>query len=89
MRGSIKGDRGPDSNPLNNYENIGFHISNCPDPLKNHKATKPACKFWPSSKRHFNGHYRPASETPFKHRFAGEPMMVFSDKQISILGVSI
>ena len=54
MRGSIKGGRGPDSNPLNNYKNIGFLISNCPDPLKNHKATKPACKFWPSSARQRN-----------------------------------
>ena len=99
--GPIKKGQGSGLHPLNNYENIGFLIINCPDPLNNHKATKPACKVWPSSarqrnaismaiihlpaKRHFNGHYPPASETPFKHRLAGEPMMVFSDKQISIL----
>ena len=30
---------------LNSFENIGFLIITCPDPLNNHKATKPACNF--------------------------------------------
>ena len=36
-----------------------------PDPLKNHKTTKHS----------MFGHHRQASETPFKWRFAGGPMM--------------
>ena len=51
---------------LKNDKNIGFLSNIGPDPLKNHKATKPA----------FNlDHHRHASETPFKWRFAGGPMM--------------
>ena len=50
-------------------KNIGFLSNTGPDPLKNHKATKPAFNVGPSS------HHRPASETPFKWRFAGGPMM--------------
>ena len=47
-------------------KNIGFLSNTGPDPLKNHKATKPA----------FNvGYHRHASETPFNWRFAGGPMM--------------
>ena len=59
------GDRG--SGPsLKNHRNIGFLSNTGPDPLINHKATKTA----------FNvGQHRPASETPFKWRFAGGPMM--------------
>ena len=57
---------GPPPPPLKNHKSIGFLCNTGPDPLKNHKATKPA----------FNlGHYRHASETPFKWRFAGGPMM--------------
>ena len=68
---------------------IGFLIINCPDPPEQSQSYQASMQILaimgPPAKRHFNGHYRPASETPFKHRFAGEPMMVFSDKQISIL----
>ena len=45
--------------PLKNYKNIGFLSNTGPDPLKNHKATKPTFNVEPS----------------FKWRFAGRPMM--------------
>ena len=32
---------------LKNYKNIGFHSNSGPDPLKNHKATKPGFKNGP------------------------------------------
>ena len=52
--------------PLKNLINIGFPCNIGLDSVKNHKATKPA----------FNlGHHRQASETLFKWRFAGLPMM--------------
>ena len=48
--------------PLKNHKNKGFlsntgpDLSNTgPDPIKNHKATKPAFNVCPSSARHFNG----------------------------------
>ena len=44
---------------------LGFLINTSPDPLKNHKATKPASML---------GQHRHASETP-KWCFAGGPMM--------------
>ena len=47
--------------PLKNHKNIEFLSNNSPDPLENHKAAK--CTK-PTS-----------SETPFKWRFAGGPMM--------------
>ena len=47
--------------PLKNHNNIGFSSNTGLDPLKNHKATKPA--------RHLH-----ASATPFKWRFAGGQM---------------
>ena len=40
--------------PLKNHKNVGF-LSNTytdPDPLKNHKAAKPAFNVGPSSARH-------------------------------------
>ena len=47
--------------PLKNHKNIGFLSNTGPDPLKNHKATKPALKCWaiigPPAKRHL--HDRP------------------------------
>ena len=61
------GTGGPDPPPpLENHRNIVFLSNTGPDPLNNHKATRLA----------FNvGHHRPASEMPFKWRFAGGPMM--------------
>ena len=34
--------------PLKNHNNIGFPSNTGPDPLKNHKATKPAFNVGPS-----------------------------------------
>ena len=51
--GIQKGDRG--SGPtLKNYKIIGFPSNTGPDPLKNHKATKPAFNVGPSSARQRN-----------------------------------
>ena len=66
MCGSRGGDRGFGPPPLKNHKNIGFLSNTGPDPPKNHKATKPAFNF---------KHYRHASKTPFKWRFAGGSMM--------------
>ena len=49
----------PPPPPLKNHENIGFLCNSGPDPLKIHKATKPAFNEGPS----------------FKWRFAGGPTM--------------
>ena len=57
-------DRGP-GHPLKNHKNIGFLNNSDPDPPKNYKATEHSML----------GHHRHASETPFKWRFAGGPMM--------------
>ena len=64
MGGSRGGDRG--SGPPKNHKNIGFLNNTGPDPLKNHKATKPDSIL---------GHHWPASETTFKWRFTGGPML--------------
>ena len=58
--------RGFGPNLLKNQKNIGFLSTTGQDPLKNHKTAKPAFIL---------GHQRHASETPFKRRFAGGPMM--------------
>ena len=42
---------------LKSHKNIGFLSNAGPDPLKNHKATKPDLML---------GRHRPASETPFR-----------------------
>ena len=47
-------------------ENIGFLSNTGPDPLKITKLP---------SQHSMLGHHRHASETPFKWRFAGGPMM--------------
>ena len=52
--------------PLKNRKNIGFLSNTRLDLLKNHKAAKPEINVGPSSAH---------SETPFKWRFAGGPMM--------------
>ena len=52
--------------PPESKKNMGFLSNTDPDPLKNHKATKPA----------FNlGNYRQASGTPFRWCFAGGLMI--------------
>ena len=70
MGGSRGGDRGfrlPP--PLKNHKNIGFLCSTDPDPIKNHRATKPAFNVWPLSARQRNAismafHWR-ADDGPF------------------------
>ena len=47
------GDRGSGS-PLKNHKNIGFISDTGPDPLKNHKAAKPAFNVGSSSARQRN-----------------------------------
>ena len=49
---------------MKNHKNLGFLSNTGPEPLKNHKATKPDLML---------GHYWLASETPW--HFAGGPMM--------------
>ena len=53
--------------PLENHKNIGFLSNTGLDPLKNHKATKPALNV--------GFDHRQAREILFKWRFAGGPMM--------------
>ena len=64
MRGS-RGGRGSGP-PWKIKTNIGFLSNTCPNPLKKHQAINQAFKL---------GHHRHAGETPYKWRFAGEPMM--------------
>ena len=52
--------------PLENYKNTGFLSKTGPDPLKTTKLPIQHLML---------GHHRPASETPFKWRFAGGPLM--------------
>ena len=53
MRKSRGGTGGPTST-LENHKNIGFLSNTGPDPLKNHKATKPAFNVGLSSARKRN-----------------------------------
>ena len=67
MCGSKVGTGGPDlPPPLENYKNIGFLSNTGPDPLK---ITRLPIQYL------MLGHHQHASETPFKWRFAGGPMM--------------
>ena len=52
--------------PHGKSQNIWFPCNTGPDPLKNHKTTKPDSTL---------DQHRPASETTFKRRFAGGPLM--------------
>ena len=52
--------------PLEKYKNIGFLSNNGPDPLKITRLLM---------QHSMLGHHLPASETPFKWRFAGGPLM--------------
>ena len=46
----------PDHHPLENLKAIEFHSNTGPDPLENHKSTKPASGIIGSpAKRHSNG----------------------------------
>ena len=53
MGGFRLGDRGSGP-PQKNPRNIGFHSNTGPNPLKKHKATKPAFNVGPSSARQGN-----------------------------------
>ena len=69
MRGSRGGGGGGGQEvrtPLKNHKNIGFLCDTGPDPLKITKLP---------SQYSMLGHHRHASQTPFKWRFAGKPMM--------------
>ena len=66
LGGGDRGSRPPHPPPLKNHKNIGFLSNIGPDPLKITKLP---------SQHTTVGHYQPARETPFKWRFAGEPMM--------------
>ena len=65
-RGGVGGTGDPDPPPLENYKNIGFLSKTGQDPLKITKLP---------IHHSMLGHHRPASETPFKWRFAGGPLM--------------
>ena len=67
MRGSRGGGGAGDPDPPGKLQkNIGFLSNTGPDPLKITKL---------QSQHSMLGHQRPASETPFKWRFAGGPLM--------------
>ena len=66
VRGSKDGDRGFGPPPLKNHKNTGFLSITGPDPLKITKLP---------NQHSILGHHRHASETPFKWRFAGGPMI--------------
>ena len=53
------GDSGSGHPQLENHKEIGFLSKTGPNPLENHKATKPPSQY------SMYGHYRPASEPPF------------------------
>ena len=53
--------------PMENLKAIGFLSNTSPDPLENHKATKPALTVWALSALQ--------QESQFKCCFAGVPMM--------------
>ena len=55
-----------DPDPPEKSQKYRVPFRTVPDPLKNHKATKLDSML---------GYHRDASETPFKWRFAGGPMM--------------
>ena len=65
MRGS-RGGGGAGAPPPENHRNIGFISNTGPEPLKIEKLP---------SQHSILGHRRHASETSFKWRFAGGPMM--------------
>ena len=54
MRGSGGEGRASGCTPLKNHKNIGFQSNTGPEPLKNHKATKPTFSCLSSSARQRN-----------------------------------
>ena len=54
LRGSRGGDKGSRPLPPEKSQNLGFLSNTGPDPLKNHKATKPAFNVGPPSARQRN-----------------------------------
>ena len=66
LKGGGGGDRASGPHPLENYKNMGFLSNTGPDSLKITKLP---------SQNSMSGHNRPASETSYKKRFAGGPMM--------------
>ena len=69
MRGSRSGGTGdPDPTPLQKSQNIGFLSNTGPDPVNNHKATKPAFNVGPSSARHLYWFLDPLSHHQLKKR---------------------
>ena len=54
MGGSRGGGAGGPFPPEKLQKNIGFHSNFGPDPMKNHKATKPGFNVGPSSARQRN-----------------------------------
>ena len=66
--GGSRGGGGSGSGPhLKNHKNIGFLSNTGPGPLKITKLP---------GQHSMLGHHRHASDTPFKWRFPGGPMMV-------------
>ena len=72
------GGQGIRTHPLKNHKNIEILSNTGPDPLNFSKFSKLP------SQHSTLGHHRHPSETPFKRRFAGGPMMAhfFSDMWI-------
>ena len=62
-----EGLKGSPDSPKNHKNRVSLSNTG-PDPLKNHKATKPV--FYSMM-----GHHGHASETSFKWRYAGKPIM--------------
>ena len=59
MRGGGGGGGGGGRDPPENHKKIGFLSNTGPDPLKNHKATKPAFMMghhWPAREVHLSPH---------------------------------
>ena len=66
-----RGNRGSRPPPPENYENVGFLSNTGPDPLNNHKATKPAFNVGPSTARQRN-----AIKMAFRLRADDGPLIV-------------
>ena len=73
-----RGARGPDS--PENYKKVKFLSNTCLDPLKNHKATKPAFNVGPSS-----GRRRNAIQMAFRWRdYDGHLLVLFGSSLPSV-----